>query len=94
LKGLGWFLSDNAILSDFFILSRIPSSFFEGRMMMGQEQKYPEVPVQKLRRRCPPESLPFDSTDDIQPCTEIIGQERVLKAIHLSLEMDSLGYNG
>ena len=60
---------------------------------MGQERKYPEVPVEKLRWRCPPESLPFETTAEIQPCMEIIGQERALKAIRLGLEMDSLGYN-
>ena len=40
-----------------------------------------------------PESLPFETTEEIQPCTEIIGQERALKAIRLGLEMESLGYN-
>ena len=28
---------------------------------MGQERKYPEVPVEKLRWRCPPESLSFEN---------------------------------
>ena len=60
---------------------------------MGQERKYPEVPVEKLRWRCLPESLSFETTAEIQPCTEIIGQERALKSIRLGLEMDSLGYN-
>jgi lon-related putative ATP-dependent protease len=60
---------------------------------MGQERKYPEVPVEKLRWRCPPESLPFRTTDEVHSCMEIIGQERALKAIRLGLEMDSLGYN-
>ncbi|MBU1207193.1 MAG: AAA family ATPase [Proteobacteria bacterium] len=60
---------------------------------MRSEVKYPEVPVEKLRWRCPPESLPFEDTSEIPACTEIIGQERALKAIRLGLEMDSLGYN-
>ncbi|MBI5967531.1 MAG: AAA family ATPase, partial [Deltaproteobacteria bacterium] len=60
---------------------------------MGQEIKYLEVPVEKLRWRCPPESMPFTSTDEIKPCLEIIGQDRALKAIRLGLEMESLGYN-
>jgi ATP-dependent Lon protease len=60
---------------------------------MGLELKYKEVPVEKLRWRCPPESLPFEDTSEIPACTEIIGQERALKAIRLGLEMDSLGYN-
>ena len=60
---------------------------------MGQEGKYPEVPVEKLRWRCPPESLPFETTKEVPLCMEIIGQERALKAIRLGLEMESLGYN-
>ena len=48
---------------------------------MGPDPKYPEVPVEKLRWHCAPESLPFQTTEEIQPCTEIIGQERALKAI-------------
>ncbi len=60
---------------------------------MGQEVKYSEVAVEKLRWRCPPESLPFKSTEELQACTEIIGQDRAVRAIRLGLEMDSLGYN-
>ncbi|MGD0626918.1 MAG: ATP-binding protein [Thermodesulfobacteriota bacterium] len=60
---------------------------------MGEEEKYPEVPVEKLRWRCPPESLPFETTKEVPICMEIIGQERALKAIRLGLEMESLGYN-
>ncbi len=60
---------------------------------MAAETKYSEVPVNKLRWRCPPESFPFEDTSAIPACTEIIGQDRALKAIRLGLEMDSLGYN-
>ena len=60
---------------------------------MGQEGGYPEVPVEKLRWRCLPESLSFETTAEIQPSMEIIGQERALKSIRLGLELDSLGYN-
>jgi lon-related putative ATP-dependent protease len=60
---------------------------------MAAEIKYSEVPVEKLRWRCPPESFPFKDTSAIPACTVIIGQERALKAIRLGLEMDSLGYN-
>ncbi len=55
--------------------------------------KYEEVPVEKLRWRCPPESLPFETTNEVQPCLGIIGQDRALSAIRLGLEVDSIGYN-
>jgi hypothetical protein len=60
---------------------------------MAQDMQFFELPAEKLRWRCPPESLPFETTDEILPCAEIIGQERALKAIRLGLEVDSIGYN-
>ena len=60
---------------------------------MAESKTYPEVPVEKLRWRCSPESLPFKSTQEIQACTDVIGQDRALKAIRLGLEVESLGYN-
>lgn len=60
---------------------------------MNEQKKFPEVIIEKLRWRCPLDLLPFNSTDEIHPCTDIIGQERALRAIRLGLEMDSLGYN-
>jgi len=57
------------------------------------EKIYEEVPVEKLRWRCDPNSLPMDSTEAIEPCKEIIGQERALEAIRVGLEIGSIGYN-
>lgn len=58
-----------------------------------KEKKYPEVPVSKLRWKCPLDKLEFNSTKDVEPCTKIIGQERALKAVRLGLEIESAGYN-
>ena len=54
---------------------------------------FEELPPEKLRWRLEPEAVPFASTDDCEPCAEIIGQERALKAIQTGLEIKSLGYN-
>jgi lon-related putative ATP-dependent protease len=54
---------------------------------------FEEVPVEKLRWRCDPEALPFETTRAIQPCEEIIGQERAQEAIRLGLNVHSVGYN-
>ena len=40
----------------------------------------PEVPVEKLRWRLDPASLPFESTAELPPLKEIIGQQRALEA--------------
>ena len=58
-----------------------------------KEKKHPEVPVSKLRWKCPIEKLDFISTKDVEPCIKIIGQERALKAVRLGLEIESAGYN-
>ena len=57
------------------------------------ESIYEEVPVGLLRWRCDPESLGFSSTNEISSSESIIGQDRALEAIHLGLEMDTIGYN-
>jgi len=54
---------------------------------------YEEVPIEKLRWRCDPEALPFETTQTIQACEEIIGQERAQEAIRLGLNIHSVGYN-
>lgn len=60
---------------------------------MGEEMKHPEVPLEKLRWRCPPEAFSFETTSDL-PCKfDIIGQDRAIKAIELGLSVPSRGYN-
>jgi ATP-dependent Lon protease len=57
------------------------------------DKVYEEVPIEKLRWRCDPEGLPFETTQTIQACEEIIGQERAQEAIRLGLNIHSVGYN-
>jgi lon-related putative ATP-dependent protease len=54
---------------------------------------FEEVPIEKLRWRCDPEALSFTTTESVQPCDEIIGQDRALEAIRLGLDIKSIGYN-
>jgi ATP-dependent Lon protease len=54
---------------------------------------FEEVPIEKLRWRCDPDALPFETTESVQPCDEIIGQDRALEAIRLGLDINSIGYN-
>ena len=51
------------------------------------------IPPEKLRWRCRPEWIPGDSSDQIAPTEEIIGQERALRAIETGLRLKSPGYN-
>ena len=52
-----------------------------------------ELKTKDLRWRCDPNSLGFETTDDIKCKPHIIGQDRALDAIQLGLEMRSPGYN-
>ncbi len=61
--------------------------------MMAQNLKFEEVPIDKLRWRCPIDELGFSTTDDVEPCDWIIGQDRAVKAIKLGLDIKSVGYN-
>ncbi|HUL38080.1 MAG TPA: ATP-binding protein [Thermodesulfobacteriota bacterium] len=54
---------------------------------------FEEVPIEKLRWRCDPDALPFETTETVQPCEDIIGQDRALEAIKIGLDINSLGYN-
>ncbi|MCK5552604.1 MAG: AAA family ATPase, partial [Deltaproteobacteria bacterium] len=60
---------------------------------MAQRMTVEEVPIERLRWRCDPEKLRFESTEDLPVIGEIIGQERALEAIRLGLDIDGFGYN-
>jgi lon-related putative ATP-dependent protease len=46
-----------------------------------------------LRRRVDPDSLPFRSTEEVEPLLGTIGQPRALDAIEFGLEVETFGYN-
>ncbi len=62
---------------------------------MAPKTKTPfaELSPDKLRWTCDPAKIPFASTADLEPCDEIIGQERALRALRTGLDIKSLGYN-
>jgi len=60
---------------------------------MKKVLNFQELPAEKLRWRCDPKSLEFESTDELTACPDIIGQERAVNALRLGLDIESLGYN-
>jgi len=60
---------------------------------MAENLKFEEVPIEKLRWRCPVEKLDLSTSDDVEPCDWIIGQDRAVKAIKLGLDIKCVGYN-
>ena len=51
------------------------------------------VPVSQLRCICDPAMFDFETTADIAPLDQVIGQERAVRAITFGLEMKSAGYH-
>ncbi|MEK6570575.1 MAG: ATP-binding protein, partial [Bacteroidota bacterium] len=52
-----------------------------------------EVPLKNLRWRCNPDSLGFETTSQVEPAKEIIGQDRAIRALRLGIGMRHFGYN-
>src|ERR1700732_997674 len=54
---------------------------------------HPELPPAKLRWRCEPARLPFETTAQAEPREGFIGQERALRALKMGVELSAPGYN-
>lgn len=52
-----------------------------------------ELPPEKLRRTCDPNFMHCESTQDLNPLREIIGQERAVKALKFGLGIKERGFN-
>src|SRR5262249_49314851 len=54
---------------------------------------HPELPPERLRWRCEPARLPFETTAQAEPREGFIGQERALRALKMGVELSAPGYN-
>jgi len=52
-----------------------------------------KLSVEKLRNICDPDLLECDSTKDLSPLAEIIGQERAVRALRFGLGIKNVGFN-
>jgi lon-related putative ATP-dependent protease len=59
---------------------------------MPKGRSFPEVPIEELRWRLDPQSLPFETTDELEPLKEIIGQDRAMEAFRFGLGVRKRGY--
>ncbi len=60
---------------------------------MPRKKKSDGIPVEKLRWRLDPATLPFETTRDLEPLKEIVGQERGVEAFRFGMGMNKSGYN-
>ncbi len=52
-----------------------------------------ELSYKSLKKYCNPEKLTFETTEELEPITTGIGQERGIKALEFGLNVDIKGYN-
>ncbi len=52
-----------------------------------------ELSFEKLRRECDPRLMRCETTEEISPLEEIIGQERAVRALRFGLEIKERGFN-
>jgi lon-related putative ATP-dependent protease len=62
-------------------------------MAKNSKPKHATLPPEKLRWRCDPSSIPFQTTAEIAPLGGDIGQERALRALRMGVELTASGYN-
>ena len=60
---------------------------------MPKKKSVNEVSVDNLRWRLDPATLSFETTEDIKPLKEIIGQKRGVDAFYFGMGIDKPGYN-
>ncbi|MCS7169630.1 MAG: AAA family ATPase [Candidatus Kapabacteria bacterium] len=53
----------------------------------------PELPADRLRWRCSEHIFPFETTSELEPLEEIVGQPRALEALRLGVRLWAPGYN-
>jgi lon-related putative ATP-dependent protease len=65
----------------------------ERRITKNSKPAHASLPAEKLRWRCDPATIPFDTTAEIDPVGGDIGQERAIRALRMGVELTASGYN-
>jgi lon-related putative ATP-dependent protease len=63
---------------------------------MATKNTFPKhacLPPEKLRWRCDPASIPYETTAETEPVSGDMGQERALRALRMGVELTASGYN-
>lgn len=62
-------------------------------MAKKQNLNHDSLPPEKLRWRCDPVSIPFETTAEIEPVSGDFGQDRAIRALQMGVELTASGYN-
>src|SRR5438132_139802 len=55
--------------------------------------RFTELPPEKLRWRCDPARIPYETTAQAEPIEGPVGQDRALRALRMGVELAAPGYN-
>src|SRR5438309_1045890 len=55
--------------------------------------RFAELPPEKLRWRCDPARIPYETTAQAEPIEGPVGQDRALRALRMGIELSAPGYN-
>src|ERR1700726_3603 len=62
-------------------------------MMATNSTVSPGLPPERLRWRCDPATIPFETTATAELVTDLVGQERAFRALKMGVELSAPGYN-
>jgi lon-related putative ATP-dependent protease len=62
-------------------------------MSKNSNSKQVSLPPEKLRWHCDPARIPFETTADVEPTVNDMGQDRALRALRMGVELKASGYN-
>jgi ATP-dependent Lon protease len=62
-------------------------------MAKNSKPQHSSLPPEKLRWRCDPDRIPFQTTAEVEPVSNDLGQERALRALRMGVELTASGYN-
>ena len=51
------------------------------------------LPPEKLRWHCDPARIPFETTAEVEPTVNDMGQDRAMRALRMGVELKASGYN-
>jgi lon-related putative ATP-dependent protease len=61
--------------------------------MTSPETTCAPLPAEELRQCCPAGSLPFATTDELEPLPQLLGQERAIRALDFGARIGHAGFN-
>ena len=60
---------------------------------MDEKRSSARLTADEIAWRCPPDWLPFETTEELGACDEKLGQDRAVDALEVALRLRGRGFN-